>query len=146
MSSPPMGRSRSRAGPDRRRSGGGATLLRPLNTASVPQTARVVLSDSGAMLNSAPMESESLAPASARPVSLAADEPADYSDGARLLGWDIQTFALRSRFRASLVGVQTAGAQLTRVDAAAAHIARGESPRDAYVLVLSRRMQGLTRI
>jgi AraC-like DNA-binding protein len=92
------------------------------------------------------MESESVAPASARAVSLVADEPADYSDGARLLGWDIQTFALRSRFRASLVGVQTVGAQLTRVDAAAAHIARGESPRDAYVLVLSRRMQGLTRI
>ena len=92
------------------------------------------------------MESESLAPASARPVSLAADEPADYSDGARLLGWDIQTFALRSRFRAGLVGVQTVGAQLTRVDAAAAHIARGEGPRDAYVLVFSRRVQGLTRI
>ena len=92
------------------------------------------------------MESESLAPASARPVSLAADEPADYSDGARLLGWDIQTFALRSRFRAGLVGVQTVGAQLTRVDAATAHIARGEGPRDAYVLVLSRRMQGLTKI
>ena len=76
---------------------------------------RVFLSDSGGMLCSAPMESESVAPASARAVSLAADEPADYSDGARLLGWDIQTFALRSRFQAGLAGAQTAGAQLTRV-------------------------------
>jgi len=92
------------------------------------------------------MESESLAPASAWPVSLAADEPADYSDGARLLGWDIQTFALRSRFRACLTGAQTAGGQLTRVDAASAHISRGQTPDDSYVLVFSRRGQGLTTI
>jgi AraC-like DNA-binding protein len=92
------------------------------------------------------MESESVAPASARTVSLTAAEPADFSDGAKLLGWNIQAFALRSRFRAGLTGAQTAGAQLTRVDAAAAHISRGEAPRDAYVLVFSRRRQGLTRI
>jgi AraC-like DNA-binding protein len=92
------------------------------------------------------MESESVGPASARIVSLTADEPADFSSGAKLLGWNIQTFGLRNRFRAGLVGAQTAGAQLTRVDAAGAHISRGEGPRQSYVLVLSRRMQGLTRI
>ena len=92
------------------------------------------------------MESASVAPASGRAVSLAAEEPADFSDGAKLLGWNIQTLALRSRFRASLTGAQTAGAQLTRVGAASAHISRGEAPRDAYVLVFSRRRQGLTRV
>jgi AraC-like DNA-binding protein len=92
------------------------------------------------------MESASVAAASPRAVSLTADEPADFSDGAKLLGWNIQTFALRSRFRAGLVGAQTAGAQLTRVDAAAAHISRGQGPCDAYVLVFSRRSHGLTRV
>ena len=61
----------------------------------------------------APMESASVAPASTRSVSLTAEEPADFSDGAKLLGWNVQTFALRSRFRAGLTGAQTAGAQLT---------------------------------
>jgi AraC-like DNA-binding protein len=92
------------------------------------------------------MESASVSPASARTVTFAAEEPADFSDGAKLLGWNIQTFALRSRFRASLTGAQTAGAQLTRVGSASAHISRGEAPRDAYVLVFSRRRKGLTKI
>ena len=92
------------------------------------------------------MESESVAPASTSAVSLAAEEPADFSNGASLLGWNIQTFALRSRFRACLTGAQTAGGQLTRVDAASAHISRGQTPDDSYVLVFSRRMQGLTKI
>jgi AraC-like DNA-binding protein len=91
------------------------------------------------------MESRAVDLVSARPISVAASEPADYNDGAQLLGWNIQTFASRSRFRAVLTGVQTAGFQLARV-AAAAHIARGEAPPDSYVLLLSRRMKGLTRI
>ena len=82
---------------------------------------------------------------SAWPVSVPASEPAVYNDTAQLLGWNIQTFASRSPFGAVLSGAQTAGFQLARV-AATAHIARGEAPRDSYVLVLARRMKGLTRV
>jgi AraC-like DNA-binding protein len=92
------------------------------------------------------MKSESVASASTRAISLVAEEPADFSNGASLLGWNIQTFALRSRFRARLTGAQTASGHLTRVDAAAAHISLGQTPDDSYVLVFSRRMQGLTKI
>ena len=91
------------------------------------------------------MESTPADLVSAWPVSVAASEPAVYSDAAQLLGWSIQTFASRSRFGAVLSGAQTAGFQLARV-ASAAHIARGEAPRDSYALVLARRMKGLTRL
>ena len=91
------------------------------------------------------MESTPADLVSAWPVSVAASEPAVYNCAAQLLGWNIQTFATRSRFGAVLSGAQTAGFQLARI-AAAAHIARGEAPRDSYVLVLARRMKGLTRL
>jgi AraC family ethanolamine operon transcriptional activator len=89
---------------------------------------------------------ESAAPAPARAVRFAAGEPADYDEAAKLLGWNIRTFGLQNRFRAGLTGAQTGSLQVARVDAATAHIACGEAPRDCYVLVLARRMKGLTTI